>query len=403
MSWTLAGRRRHGAQHPHHSAAARLVAVAVVGIAGVVVVFVAVLSIARGLPRGADRHRHPPIRRSCCAPAADTEMTSGLSRRRSRPDRRGRRRACGARPRRAARLAPSCSSSSTCRSGRPAPTPTCRCAACSRAAFAVRPRADDRRRPPLRARPQRDHRRPRGAARSSPVSSVGIDVRWGENAWTGRRHLRGRRRRRPSRRSGATRACCSPPTGAATRSSRCRAKLESRGLLRHVQGRADHRSAARRHGRPRDATTTPSSPRSLHSIITHHRLRHRRADGHRRRVRRAQHHVHGGRRAHARDRHAARARLRRERGRGVGAGRVAPPGAHRRARSAARSPISPSTAITTATMNWQSFSQVAFAFAVTPALLIQGIVSAAMMGLLGGLFPAIRAARLPIVTALREL
>jgi putative ABC transport system permease protein len=58
---------------------------------------------------------------------------------------------------------------------------------------------------------------------------------------------------------------------------------------------------------------------------------------------------------------------------------------------------------TTATMNWQSFSQVAFAFAVTPALLIQGIVSATVMGLLGGVFPAIRAARLPIVTALREL
>ena len=58
---------------------------------------------------------------------------------------------------------------------------------------------------------------------------------------------------------------------------------------------------------------------------------------------------------------------------------------------------------TTATMNFQSFSQVAFAFAVTPALLIQGIASAAVMGLLGGLFPAIRAARLPIVTALREL
>lgn len=58
---------------------------------------------------------------------------------------------------------------------------------------------------------------------------------------------------------------------------------------------------------------------------------------------------------------------------------------------------------TTATMNWQSFSQVAFAFAVTPALLIQGIASAAVMGLIGGLFPAIRAARLPIVTALREL
>jgi putative ABC transport system permease protein len=57
----------------------------------------------------------------------------------------------------------------------------------------------------------------------------------------------------------------------------------------------------------------------------------------------------------------------------------------------------------TATMNWQSFSQVAFSFAVTPSLLIQGIFYAAVMGLVGGLFPAIRAARLPIVTALREL
>jgi putative ABC transport system permease protein len=57
----------------------------------------------------------------------------------------------------------------------------------------------------------------------------------------------------------------------------------------------------------------------------------------------------------------------------------------------------------TATMNWQSFSQVAFAFAVTPALLVQGLVYALVMGLLGGLFPAFRAARLPIVVALREL
>ena len=57
----------------------------------------------------------------------------------------------------------------------------------------------------------------------------------------------------------------------------------------------------------------------------------------------------------------------------------------------------------TATMNWQTFSQVAFAFAVTPALLIRGVVYAAVMGFVGGLFPALRAARLPIVTALREL
>jgi putative ABC transport system permease protein len=57
----------------------------------------------------------------------------------------------------------------------------------------------------------------------------------------------------------------------------------------------------------------------------------------------------------------------------------------------------------TATMNWQSFSQVAFAFAVTPALLAQGLFYAVLMGLLGGVFPAVRAARMPVVTALRQL
>jgi putative ABC transport system permease protein len=57
----------------------------------------------------------------------------------------------------------------------------------------------------------------------------------------------------------------------------------------------------------------------------------------------------------------------------------------------------------TATMNWQSFSQVAFAFAVTPQLLAQGLTYAAIMGLFGGMLPAIRAARMPVVTALRQL
>jgi putative ABC transport system permease protein len=57
----------------------------------------------------------------------------------------------------------------------------------------------------------------------------------------------------------------------------------------------------------------------------------------------------------------------------------------------------------TSTMNFQSFSQVAFAFRVTPALLVQGLGCALVMGLLGGILPAIRAARLPIVNALREL
>jgi putative ABC transport system permease protein len=57
----------------------------------------------------------------------------------------------------------------------------------------------------------------------------------------------------------------------------------------------------------------------------------------------------------------------------------------------------------TATMNFQSFSQVTFAFQVTPELLIRGIVWATAIGLVGGLFPALRAARLPIAAALREL
>ncbi len=56
-----------------------------------------------------------------------------------------------------------------------------------------------------------------------------------------------------------------------------------------------------------------------------------------------------------------------------------------------------------ATMNWQSFSQVAFAFKVTPMLLIQGTFCASIIGLIGGIFPAIRAARLPIAKGLREL
>jgi putative ABC transport system permease protein len=57
----------------------------------------------------------------------------------------------------------------------------------------------------------------------------------------------------------------------------------------------------------------------------------------------------------------------------------------------------------TSTMNWQSFSQLTFAFRVTPELLVRGIVWSALIGLIGGLFPAIRAARLPIAAALREL
>jgi putative ABC transport system permease protein len=65
--------------------------------------------------------------------------------------------------------------------------------------------------------------------------------------------------------------------------------------------------------------------------------------------------------------------------------------------------VLPLNGFTTGTMNWQTFSHLAFAFQVTPGLLAAGLVFALVMGLLGGVLPAIRAARLPVAAALREL
>ena len=58
---------------------------------------------------------------------------------------------------------------------------------------------------------------------------------------------------------------------------------------------------------------------------------------------------------------------------------------------------------TTGTMNMQTFSHMAFAFQITPILLVTGVLFALLMGLIGGVPPAIRAARRPIAVALREL
>ena len=56
-----------------------------------------------------------------------------------------------------------------------------------------------------------------------------------------------------------------------------------------------------------------------------------------------------------------------------------------------------------ATLKCQTFGQIAFAFAVTPQLLVSAILLAIGVGLIGGLFPAIRAVRMPISAALRGL
>jgi ABC-type lipoprotein release transport system permease subunit len=61
----------------------------------------------------------------------------------------------------------------------------------------------------------------------------------------------------------------------------------------------------------------------------------------------------------------------------------------------------PINGLVTSTTNWASFSEVAFAFRVTPGLLLGGFIFALIMGLVGGFFPAWRAARLRVVQALR--
>ena len=59
--------------------------------------------------------------------------------------------------------------------------------------------------------------------------------------------------------------------------------------------------------------------------------------------------------------------------------------------------------VSTGTTNFSSFSEVAFKFRITPALLVGGVIFSALMGALGGLLPAIRAARIPVARALREI
>jgi putative ABC transport system permease protein len=57
--------------------------------------------------------------------------------------------------------------------------------------------------------------------------------------------------------------------------------------------------------------------------------------------------------------------------------------------------------IQTSTLNFQTFSQLTFAFMVTPGVFITGIVYAVVLGFIGGLLPGLRAARMPITDGLR--
>lgn len=58
---------------------------------------------------------------------------------------------------------------------------------------------------------------------------------------------------------------------------------------------------------------------------------------------------------------------------------------------------------TTATMGWETFSEIVFQFSVTPKLVAEGLVFAVVVGVIGTLFPAIRASRLPVIAALKSV
>ena len=65
--------------------------------------------------------------------------------------------------------------------------------------------------------------------------------------------------------------------------------------------------------------------------------------------------------------------------------------------------VLPLNGMTTQTMNFSTFSSLAFAFRITFNLLVMGVIFALAMGVLGGLLPAVRAALRPVAISLREL
>lgn len=61
----------------------------------------------------------------------------------------------------------------------------------------------------------------------------------------------------------------------------------------------------------------------------------------------------------------------------------------------------PINGIVPSTTNWSSFSMIAFSFLVTPRILLEGMIFSVVMGVLGGYFPARRAARMPVVQSIK--
>ena len=298
--------------------------VAIIGIAGVVVVLVSVLSIASGFTAAMARGRVAEPR------AGDAQ------RRRQRDDQRRQRHRVGLDPsgaRHPPRRPDGAGLLRALRDHRPAEDQHRhggqRADARHRSADARGARQRlDRRGPHARVRHQRDRRRPR-RQRAVPGPHPRQPGALGPEHLERRRHLRGRRRRAAKPRSGATCACCRAPIAAATRTS-----WWSPGSTRSdtfdtfrdwLTANPQFNVQVRR-----ETEYYAQQSRALSEPDPDGGLRHRRADGHRRGVRRHPHDVHRGVDAVARDRHAARARLQLHLGGGVGDGRIAGPGGHRR-------------------------------------------------------------------------
>ena len=58
---------------------------------------------------------------------------------------------------------------------------------------------------------------------------------------------------------------------------------------------------------------------------------------------------------------------------------------------------------TTGTLNFSSFSEVVFEFRITPGLVLHGLIFSVIVGVIGSLLPAIRAARLPVIASLKSI
>ena len=63
----------------------------------------------------------------------------------------------------------------------------------------------------------------------------------------------------------------------------------------------------------------------------------------------------------------------------------------------------PMNGYTTGTIDFQSFAETVFQFRVTPPLMLMGVVFSVVIGLAGSLLPALRAARLPVISALKSI